>query len=54
LAEKIVAKHQKLLEEKNNKVEVDLNVETEKETLETRSTQGYNTKRNTLNQLRNL
>lgn len=54
LAEKIVAKHQKLLEEKNNKVEIDLNVETEKETLETRSTQGYNTKKNTLNQLRNL
>ena len=54
LAEKIIAKHQKLIEDSSKKIEVNLNVETEKEDLETRSTQGYNTKRNSLNQLRNL
>jgi hypothetical protein len=54
-AEKVIAKHQKQIEEANNKIEVNLEVE-EKEIprLETRATQSYNTKRTTMNQLRNL
>jgi hypothetical protein len=54
-AEKVIAKHQKQIEEANQKIEVNLEVE-EKELprLETRVTQSYNTKRTTMNNLRNL
>ena len=54
LAEKVIQKHQKLLEESQQKIEVNMNVETEEKQIETRSTQSYNTKRTTMNQLRNL
>jgi hypothetical protein len=53
-AEKIIAKyHQKIAEEKNKPV-VNLDAEEEKTTLETRASASYNTKRTTLNKLRNL
>lgn len=56
LAEKIIAKHQKQIEESKKKIEVNLEVETqtEKIDLETRAGKSYNIKRNTLNKLRNL
>lgn len=56
LAEKIIAKHQKQIEESKDKIQVNLDPveENEKMDLETRAGKSYNTKRNTLNQLRNL
>lgn len=56
LAEKVIAKHQKLLEQSKTKIEVNLNpvIDEPEKPVETRSTQSYNTKRSTLNQLRNL
>jgi hypothetical protein len=54
-AEKVIAKHQKQIEESNNKIDVNLEIEeTQTSKLETRGTQSYNTKRTTMNQLRNL
>lgn len=54
LAEKVIQKHQKIIDESQQKIEVNMNVETEEKPIETRSTQSYNTKRTTMNQLRNL
>lgn len=53
-AEKVIAKYQKQIDESKNKIQVNLDVESEKTELETRSTQGYNTKKATINKLRNL
>jgi hypothetical protein len=53
-AEKVIAKYQKKIEEEQNKPQVNLEVKEENTTLETRASSGYNTKRTTLNQLRNL
>jgi hypothetical protein len=53
-AEKVVAKYQNKIEEEQNKPKVNLEVKEENTPLETRSSSGYNTKRTTLNQLRNL
>jgi hypothetical protein len=53
-AEKVIAKYQKQIEEEKNKPQVNLEAKQENATLETRSSSGYNTKRTTLNQLRNL
>jgi hypothetical protein len=53
-AEKVIAKHQKIIDESNTKIEINTNVNTENITLDTRQSQGYNKKRNTLNQLRKL
>ena len=54
LAEKVIQKHQQMIYESQQKIEVNRNVETEEKPIETRSTQSYNTKRTTMNQLRNL
>jgi hypothetical protein len=54
LAEKVIQKYQQILEESKQQIQVNMNVETEEKTIETRSTQSYNTKRATMNQLRNL
>lgn len=54
-AEAIIAKHQKMLDEKiNDKIQVNMEVETTPQQVETRLTQGYNTKKNSLNKLRNI
>jgi molybdopterin-guanine dinucleotide biosynthesis protein len=53
-AEKVIAKYQKKIEEEQNKPQVNLEVKEENTPLETRVSSGYNTKRTTLNQLRNL
>lgn len=53
-AEKVIQKYQKFIDDEKNQVQVNMNVETEKKQIETRSTQSYNTKRATMNQLRNL
>lgn len=55
-AEKIIAKHQNQIDEKNNTKKIELNnVEVEEKKLETRSTQSYNTsKQKSITQLRNL
>lgn len=54
LAEKVIAKHQALLDKQNTKIEVNFEENLESKPVETRSTQSYNTKRTTMNQLRNL
>jgi hypothetical protein len=56
LAEKVIAKHQKLLEQSKTKIEVNLDpvIDEPEKPVETRSTQSYNTKRATMNRLRNL
>jgi hypothetical protein len=56
LAEKAIAKHQKILDTAiNTKIEVNLEApEENKAPVETRATQSYNTKRATMNNLRNL
>jgi hypothetical protein len=56
LAEKVIAKHQKLLEQSKTKIEVNLNpvIDEPEKPVETRSTQSYNTKKATMNRLRNL
>lgn len=53
-AEKVIQKYQKILDEAQNQVQVNMDVATEEKSIETRSTQSYNTKRTTMNQLRNL
>lgn len=53
-AEKVIAKYQRKIEEEQNKPQVNLEVKEENIPLETRASSGYNTKRTTLNQLRNL
>lgn len=54
LAEKVILKHQQMLDQQQVKIEVNLEENVESKTVETRSTQSYNTKRTTMNQLRNL
>lgn len=56
LAEKVIQKYQKQIEESSKKIEINLEVTEEKTKadIETRAGKSYNTKRNTLNQLRNL
>jgi hypothetical protein len=53
-AEKVIAKYQEQIDESLNKPTVNLEVEVESTELETRASSGYNTKRTTLNKLRNL
>lgn len=53
-AEKVIAKHQKNIEEAKNKPQVNQDIEVENKILDTRSTQSYNKKKTGLNQLRNL
>jgi hypothetical protein len=53
-AEKVIVKYQQQIDELQNKPQVNLEVEVESTTLETRASSSYNTKRTTLNQLRNL
>jgi hypothetical protein len=54
-AEAIIAKHQKILAEKiNQKNQINMEVEIEIQEVETRLTQGYNTKKNSLNKLRKI
>lgn len=53
-AEKVIIKHQKMLDEASKKVEVNMDVEEEKIQLDTRKSQGYTKKRTGLNKLRNL
>jgi hypothetical protein len=53
-AEIIIAKYQKELDAQNIVVEINIDAKVENSPLETRTTQGYNTKRSTMNQLRNL
>lgn len=54
-AEKVIAKHYQLIEQEKNKVKPNLEIEnTEIQQVEIRSSTGYNTKRNTMNRLRNL
>jgi hypothetical protein len=54
-AEKVIEKHQKIIDEANNKPTVNLDVEVEKKDLETRSSQSYNTlKKKSIRNLRNL
>ena len=54
LAEKVIAKHHQEIEKSKQKTSIDLEANVETKDLETRSTQGYNTKRTTMNKLRNL
>jgi hypothetical protein len=53
-AEKIISKHQTLLDESNKVIEINQDVEVEERVLDTRSTQSYNKKKINLNKLRNL
>ena len=53
-AEAVIMKHQKALDIKNTPAPVNIDASVENSTLETRATQSYNTKRPTMNQLRNL
>lgn len=53
-AEKVIAKHHKLIQESNKKIEIDTNASVERPELETRKQQTYNTKKTNLNKLRNL
>ena len=57
-AEKVIAKHQKKIDEENAKQKVDfenIEIKTEEKKLETRTTQSYNTtKKKSITQLRNL
>jgi hypothetical protein len=53
-AEKVIAKYYQILQNENKKIDVNLDVEVSEKSLETRSTQSYNTKKSTINQLRNL
>ena len=54
-AEKVIEKHQKIIDESKNKPTVNLDVEVEKKDLETRSSQSYNTlKKKSIRNLRNL
>jgi hypothetical protein len=54
-AEKVIAKHQRYIDEQQNKLTVNLEQEVEEKKLETRATQSYNKgKKPTISQLRNL
>lgn len=53
-AEKIIAKHQKIIEDSKNKPTVNMDVEIEESKAEVRQTQTYQNKKTTLNKLRNL
>lgn len=54
-AEKVIAKHQRLIDDQKVKTTVNLDQQVEEKKLETRSTQSYNTgKKPTISQLRNL
>jgi hypothetical protein len=54
-AEKVIAKHEQQIKASEKKMEINLDIdEPAKEKLETRATQSYNTKKTTMNQLRNL
>ncbi len=53
-AEKVIAKYHKKIEEEKNKPQVNLEAKEENTPLETRASGSYNTKRTTLNKLRNL
>lgn len=52
-AEEVIMKYQKLIDD-NKKIEVNLDVEVEEKTLETRQSQSYNTKKTTMNRLRKI
>ena len=54
LAEKVIQKYQKILDESQNQTQVNMDVDVEEKMIETRLTQSYNTKRTTMNHLRNL
>jgi hypothetical protein len=54
LAEKVIAKYQAILDKQQTKIEVNLEENVESRPVETRATQSYNTKRTTMNKLRNL
>lgn len=54
LAEKVISKHQKLIDESNKKIEINLEAKEEEKPLETRQSQSYNTKKGTMNKLRNI
>jgi hypothetical protein len=53
-AEKVIAKHQQLLDQANSKVEVNLEANVERPEVELRKQQTYGNKKTTLNKLRNL
>lgn len=53
-AEKVIAKHQQLLDQANSKVEVNLEANVERPEVELRKRQTYGNKKTTLNKLRNL
>lgn len=53
-AEKVIQKYQKILDEAQNQVKVNIDIEVKQTEVETRSTQSYNTKKTTMNKLRNL
>jgi hypothetical protein len=54
-AEKVIAKHQRSIDDEKNKTIVNLDQQVEEKKLETRATQSYNTgKKPTISQLRNL
>lgn len=53
-AEKIIAKYHQKIEDQKVKPLVNMEVEIERPTLETRKSMGYNSKKNTINKLRNL
>lgn len=54
-AEKVIAKHQKILNDKQNQVKPNLDAQTEQSPeVEIRQSAGYNTKRNSMNRLRKL
>jgi hypothetical protein len=53
-AEKIIAKYHQKIEDQKHKIEINMDVSIEKPALETRASAGYNNKKNTMNQLRNL
>lgn len=53
-AEKIIAKYHQKIEDQKVKPLVNMEVEIERPMLETRKSMGYNSKKNTINKLRNL
>jgi hypothetical protein len=53
-AEKVIAKYHQKIEDQKQQVEINMNAEVKKETLETRTSTGYNSKKGMINKLRNL
>lgn len=53
-AEKVIAKHQKLIDDSKNKTTINMDLQIEELKVETRQTQTYQNKKVTLNKLRNL